>query len=181
MNRLLSTLDYQSVDCWISLGFAGGLAPDLKTGDILEGSTVRTPQGDIRASATGSREEKASSPLLYCAECVISTPREKRELYVKTGASAVDLESAAVAEHAGNRCEPFAWIRVISDAADEVVPPVLSQSIGEDGFPSTRAAVRVLAKQPWHLPLLLRHARRSHRCGMLLAVSATRWLERFEA
>lgn len=180
MSRLLSALNRQPVDLWISVGFAGGLDPHLRTGDLLEGTAVRTAEGDLGSFSKEGRLEKASSSILYCSNRIISTPLEKRELYEQAGAAAVDMESAEVAKHARSRGEPFTWIRVISDTAEEGIPPVLPQCIGANGFPSARAALRVLIKHPLSLPLLLRHARRSRRCGRLLADRALPWLERFE-
>lgn len=179
MSRLLSALGDQPVDYWISLGYAGGLDPVLKAGDILEGTTVRTRRGDILAYGQGEKVLAAGSPILVCAEEVILTPQEKWELHERTGGMAVDMESAAVAAHASSRQEPFVWIRVISDAVTETVPPVLLQCVDSEGFPSVRAAIRGLVRNPFGMPVLVRHAWRSRRYGQRLAERAMRWLERF--
>jgi adenosylhomocysteine nucleosidase len=52
----------------------------------------------------------------------IETPADKAATFRNTGAAAVDMESAAVAEIAANHKLPFIAVRVIVDTAADVLP-----------------------------------------------------------
>lgn len=115
----LSTRNPRAV---ISTGFCGALAHFLKRGDILIAS-------EIHDFATGKRYPAAQP---YCPpgpavasilslDRVAVTVRQKREL-AALGASAVEMESGAVAPAALDRNIPFYCIRVVSDSASDTLP-----------------------------------------------------------
>jgi nucleoside phosphorylase len=57
----------------------------------------------------------------------------KRALRAETGALAVDMESHVAARVAARRGLPFAVVRVISDSADEALPPAAQIGMKPDG------------------------------------------------
>jgi adenosylhomocysteine nucleosidase len=113
----------------ISAGFAGGLHPELRPGDIFMADRLMDSAGralavDFKISPSGL----ASSPGLHVgrlltADRVIADPEEKRRLCHETGAAAVDMETFAVAEVCREQRIRFLSIRVISDAAEDALPP----------------------------------------------------------
>jgi len=124
------------VDGLISTGFCGALDPNLRVGDIF------------RSQESGR---------LLCADRVAVTAREKRELREKTGAAAVDMESAAVAKKAAEWGVPFQAIRVVSDTAHEDMPLDFNLYRDREGrFSRTRIGLAAMARPFTRVPALLR-------------------------
>ena len=106
----------------VSWGVAGGLDPDLEPG------TVVLPDAVVHADGSSSPVDEAwrdrllervsgrvviSTLSLYHASSVITSPDEKRAVYERVGAGAVDMESAAVAAVATETGIPFVVVRVV--------------------------------------------------------------------
>ena len=86
----------------ISFGVAGGLAPQLRPGTCVVGSAVISGEKRMPISAEWSQKLLQTIPdaipgVLLGVPVPIAHPDEKRELYMKTGAIAVDMESHIVA------------------------------------------------------------------------------------
>ena len=111
-SRLVSeTLrERRQVDGIVSTGFCGALDPALEVGDIVVSG------GEVRSARRFVRGE------ILTADRVAVTAEEKRTLRERTGASAVEMESAAVAAKAREWGVPFRCIKVVSDAAREDMP-----------------------------------------------------------
>ncbi len=170
MQNRLDSIQIDSASCWVSVGFAGALKNEYAVGDCLEGNAVCLPSGEtLDADPPSFLHESALSRRLVCVDEIVASDTEKRELFDRTQADAVDMESAAVAEHARSRAEPFAWIRVISDSLTDDMPRELAGCIGEDGFPSPFSALRVLAFKPALWPTVIRLGLQSHRLSTYLA------------
>jgi adenosylhomocysteine nucleosidase len=99
----------------LTCGFAGGLNPDLKLGDII----FETSDENLRAKllAYGAKPAK-----FFCADRIATTVAEKKKLHAETGADAVEMESAAIHAVCRERGIPCATVRVISDTANEGLP-----------------------------------------------------------
>src|SRR5580658_5541681 len=86
----------------LSFGLAGGLDPNLHPGDVivpvavLEGGRRYFTDEDLCRALGG-----ATVSLLFAADAVVADAQAQRLLSTRTGASAVDLESGAVARVAG--------------------------------------------------------------------------------
>ena len=103
-------------DLVLTCGFAGGLNPHLKIGDVV----FEIPQPstfNLQLSTYG-----ATSAKFFCADRIATTVTEKKKLRAETGADAVEMESAAIHAVCRERGIPCATIRVISDTADEDLP-----------------------------------------------------------
>jgi adenosylhomocysteine nucleosidase len=104
----------------LTCGFAGGLNPDLKLGEVVfeaaEPSTFNL-QLSTRLLAAGARSAK-----FFCADRIATTVAEKKALRAETGADVVEMESAAIQAVCAERGIPCATVRVISDPADEDLP-----------------------------------------------------------
>ena len=97
-------------------GFAGGLNPELRTGDVV----FDAPEApDCRAAllAAGARPAK-----FFCADRIAITVAEKARLRAETGADAVEMESAAIHAVCRERGIECVTVRAISDPADEDLP-----------------------------------------------------------
>ena len=170
MEHLMNGLPPEPVFCWVSVGFAGALVPELKVGDHLSGSVVMRSNGEMilpcRADDFEFRDENR---ILLCNEDIVVKPGEKQTLHTRTGAVAVDLESAAVAQHARDRNEAFMWLRVISDSLEETLPRPLTRCFDAHGFPSVSAALRQLLLHPTLLSTALRLKKRTEFLSASLA------------
>lgn len=121
------------VDGIISTGFCGALDESLKVGDIVTGRAILS------------------------MDRVAVTAEEKRALREKTGAAAVEMESAAVAAKAEQWGVEFRCIRVVSDAATEDLPLDFNLYRDADGrFSRVRIALAALARPFSRIPALLR-------------------------
>lgn len=118
----------------LTCGFAGGLNPDLKIGDVVfeipeatltpalshpmgEGGR-RTGEGLFaRLVAAGAKPAK-----FHCADRIATTVAEKKTLREQTGADVVEMESAAIHAVCAEKQIPCVTVRVISDTAGEDLP-----------------------------------------------------------
>ena len=111
----------------VACGFAGALLPTLKVGDVLLASEIVEPDEDDLHWRTAVPAELGDLPVgrLVTATQLVGRPSGKRSLARQSGAVAVDMESAAIAEACQARRVPCAVVRVISDTADTTLSPRL--------------------------------------------------------
>lgn len=106
----------------VSFGLAGGLDPALAPGDLVVPDVILSMDGhwptDPRLAAALGRIGGA----IFSAGAILPTATVKKATYEKTGAAAVDLESAAVAEAASRHAAPFAALRAVCDPASRSLP-----------------------------------------------------------
>jgi len=155
----------------LSVGFAGALDATLKVTNVLE------PRVVINA-ADGARIETGAGEgtLVSCA--AVASKDQKKRLAGAYKAAAVDMEAAAVAQGTQTRGVEFAALKVISDAADFVMPPT-ERFVASDGqFRSGRFALHV-AVRPWLWRRTLVLARNSARASHTLCTAISRCLDRF--
>jgi nucleoside phosphorylase len=115
----------------MTFGMAGGLDPALKPGSVVIPREVISPDGTRYAACRAWREQVAaavsalravSEGNLLTSTQAIETPADKAAAFHTTGAAAVDMESAAVAEIAAKHNLPFIAVRVIVDTAADMLP-----------------------------------------------------------
>ncbi len=116
----------------ISTGFAGGLAQDVARLHIVVGNSVVNEAGerlaiDLKLDPTGRRGLHVGR--ILTVDRIVRTPAEKQALAAKHDALAVDMESFAVAEVCRRERTRFMAVRVISDAADDELPPDVERLI----------------------------------------------------
>jgi hypothetical protein len=110
-------------------------------------------------AALGARFEIDESAL-YSSAQVVMRPQARQELAERTGAAAVDMESAAVAQAADAAGLPCIVIRVIADGPRDTLPEGIEALLTQDGRTRHRGLLPLLLA-PWRIPALLVLARRS--------------------
>ena len=158
------------------IGLAGGLSPQLRCGDIVIANEVVDDSGERialdatwRAAATkrlGSARSWCEGPLLS-ANTIVSAEASKYCLFQRTGAIAVDMETAALARAAGAYRLRMLALRVVGDEQAVSLPPVLPQLVDRFGSLRPGRAFSQLARRPglmtelWRLARVIREAERS--------------------
>jgi adenosylhomocysteine nucleosidase len=130
----------------IAAGFCGALVPTLHVGDIV------------------------TSPRIFTATHLISTPQEKQRLAALHGADAVDMESAAIAAVCEERGVAFQAVRAVSDTVDTALSPELVRLLS-GGNVSPWKATAALLKKPSLLGEFLRLARDTKLASRTLAAA----------
>ncbi len=104
------------------VGVAGGLDPELRVGQLVVATEVRTVDGSIVRPLPGAEriaEELRQKGIDVRTGPIVSSPRlvrgGKRAALASSGAIAVDMESAWLADQLPDR--PLAVVRSISDTA----------------------------------------------------------------
>lgn len=143
----------------ISAGFAGGLTPDTRVGDLVIGRNYTDPLLLDRLSGLAGWRLGD----LYTAEAIVEAGSEKLRLGASTGAIVADLETAHLAGICLRRGIPLVSVRCISDAATDDMPvpaDVLMNPL--TGRPEPLALFRHLVSKPACVPAfstLLRNAK----------------------
>jgi adenosylhomocysteine nucleosidase len=145
-SRLAGTL--APPDLVLTCGFAGGLNPDLKLGDVI----FETSDETLRAKLLGA----GAKPLkIFCADRIATTVAEKKKLRAATGTDAVEMESAAIHAVCRERGIPCATVRVISDTASEDLPLDFNALTKPDKNLDFRKLFFAIAKSPGKIGALM--------------------------
>jgi len=120
LNTLLSGPKPQLLIC---AGFAGGLDPKLRTGDLVLAENLSSPEVVERVRAAVAAD---ATPCIYGSMISRVLPVEssddKAALFRETGALAVDMESESVAKACWEAGVPLLVVRTISDPAGDSLP-----------------------------------------------------------
>jgi adenosylhomocysteine nucleosidase len=152
--RLVSSLAPPSLV--LACGFAGGLNPDLKLGEVvfeLGGSEIGNRQSAIgnHLLAAGAKPAR-----FFCADRIATTTAEKKKLRDETGADAVEMESAAIYAVCREHRIPCATVRVISDTASEDLPLDFNQLSKPDQSLDYGRLFLTIAKSPGKIGALMK-------------------------
>lgn len=152
----------------LSWGIAGSLAPQLRAGALVLPITIVSTRQQVFAADTewhsrvvqGLRESLTVTvePLVESLE-IVANVSDKRAMYAQSGASAVDMESAAIAEVAQQAGVPFLAIRAIVDDAERAIPQAALSAIDPNGRLRAMRFAKSLTGNPKQLPELITLAR----------------------
>ena len=147
----------------LSCGIAGALAPSLRPGDVVIDGNV------LLVERLGQALPHAHRGGIVGSDAIAASAAEKRILHERTGAIAVDMESHVAARVALRKGVPFAALRVISDCADDDLPPAALVGMRPDGGMALGAVLASLARNPRQLPALIRTGRQADQAFRSLA------------
>ncbi|MBI4610505.1 MAG: hypothetical protein HY726_16020 [Candidatus Rokubacteria bacterium] len=157
----------------IAAGSCGALAPGLAVGDLVLPESVLGPAGErlnvtpgLHAAAVRLAAGAWTGLLLSSSE-VIATPEAKAERWRATGASAVDMESAAILAWASRHGSASVVVRAVSDTALQLLPGELVGLVTRAGSLRHGRALVVALTYPRAVP----HALVLHR-GTRMALKA---------
>lgn len=152
----------------VSWGLAGGLDPELQAGTICLPSMVVSRDGasfatdlhwrEILTAAISQRLIVVSGKLLTSA-VALEDVAAKAAAFGETGAVAVDMESAGVAEIAASNDLAFVAVRAIVDTAGDTLPRAVIAA-GTEGPVRLARLILGIASSPREIAPLLRLATR---------------------
>ncbi|HMK76517.1 MAG TPA: purine phosphorylase [Thermodesulfobacteriota bacterium] len=151
----------------LSWGCAGALVPTLSPGSLFLPSSVigadqcsyspdPTWHGCLLNRLKGCVDLHQGS--LAESGTVLRSSAEKRVLFERTGAMAVDMESGAVARVAQEADAPFVAIRAIADSADMAIPQSSVGATDEFGELNLLRLLKELIRRPFELFAMIRLA-----------------------
>ena len=152
------------VSALLSWGSAGGLDPVLTPGTLLlpknvlnsEGRRFEvTPAWRAKLHELMSRQFEIHTGSLVQSLHPLTTAQQKQTLFARTGAVAVDTESAAIAEVAASRGLPFVAVRAVVDPATRDLPLSALAAVDSSGRLLVKHLVRGLLRRPGDLPGIL--------------------------
>lgn len=139
----------------LTCGFAGGLVPELKIGDVVfeipsQGSDDAYAEVRAKLVEGGARPAK-----IVCVDRIATTAGEKKKLREETGGDAAEMESAAVQAVCRGRGIRCVTVRVISDAANDDLPLDFNKFLNEDKSVDMSKLMMAVAKAPWKMGALM--------------------------
>ena len=154
----------EGADLLLSWGSAGGLDPELETGQLILPSKLVTDSGEespvseqIDTQFTNLMAKNTQIILdssLVSVEAALKTIEEKRVLFNISGAAAVDMESESIASVARDKGVACAVVRVVLDDADRCLPKFVDRAVDEFGSVKVAPLIRSLLRYPKDLLLL---------------------------
>lgn len=156
----------------VSIGFCGALEAGLATGSIVLPVEITT--GDNETFATDAAWVAAlSKPLgnlrvvtgraMYATSEIVESADAKSAICTRTGACAVDMESAGIAQAATRFNLPFIAVRIVLDEVSDMLPPATRNAVKPDGNLDIKGLLRGLSASPRDLPSLIRLGHKSSR------------------
>jgi 4-hydroxy-3-methylbut-2-enyl diphosphate reductase len=138
----------------VSLGLAGALVDGLEPGDLLVAREIVSDEGTRLWAGEPLSVPGARAGVVCAATCVVDDPEKRRGLAARTGADAVDMESAALA--ASGRL--VGSVKAISDTPAHPVG-----RLARAATPAGEVAWAVVARAFVAEPLVALHAARGAR------------------
>jgi hypothetical protein len=166
----MAELSSSRLEAVVSVGLCGGLISDLKVGDIVEATEILDPGlgGRFPCQSVQHDGNVLRGPLAS-VDRVAVTQTAKREL-ATTGAIAVDMEAAGVAQHTLAAGLPCCCIKAVSDVANEDFVIDFNKHRTTHGRLSRGKIVLYAVMHPGVIPKLLTIKRQSERAASALGV-----------
>jgi nucleoside phosphorylase len=154
----------------LTCGFAGGLRPGLGTGAVLYETKDETLR--LALEAAGARTGR----FLFSSQ-VATTAKQKRDLWEKTKADAVEMESEAIRLICDENGVRNGTVRVVLDTAEEDLPLDFNALMTPDQNLSYGKLAGLLMRSPGKIPALLRLQKQSQAAAEKLSNVLTHLLK----
>ncbi len=152
----------------LSAGFSGAVVPGLGVGDLVLASEVCDANGAAWPATWPTGDSPHRRGRLLTVPHILGAPAEKRRLGERSGAVAVDMETAVVARLCTAAGVPFGCLRVISDDVDTPLSEALLDVLRDGRVRPARLAAAVL-RRPSLMAELLRLAAHTRKAAKRLA------------
>ena len=106
---------------------------------------------------------------IFSGDAIVATAAAKRALHQRTGAAAIDLESAAVAETAARHAIPFAVLRAVCDPAGCSLPHAALVALDSRGRIGGWRVAKAALSHPAEIPALIALASDAARARVALS------------
>jgi adenosylhomocysteine nucleosidase len=130
----------------VSAGFSGALTSGYNVGDLIVAEDVCDSDGVCRSVTWPVASVSYSRGRLLTIRNIVGSPKEKRRLGEQSGAVAVDMETAVVADLCAAAGVPFGCLRAISDNADTYLSENLLALLQGGGVRPVRLLAAVLRR-----------------------------------
>lgn len=166
----------------MAAGFAGGLSHELAPGEALVASAVILVEGEshrrwpVRLNLDGHRTGVLASP-----DQVVRFSHQKRDLALRHGAHAVDMESGQVVREAEEAGVPWLVVRSVTDGVTEDLPMDFAPFTTRRGLPHKPRILLHALVRPRTLWGLVRLGRRTARAAHALGRAVEQVLSRMES
>ena len=174
----------------ISAGFSGSLRKEIEVGGLVLADQVMTSDDGGRAvircddrlldAARGAALRSGSKVFvgpIVCARAVLVTAEAKRETGRKTGALAVDMESAGAGRVASRAGVPFLAVRAVSDPEDADFGFDPANWIAPDGSLRVLHGIGSVCRDPKSISGLIRMGASSRRAARALAMFLAQFIQ----
>jgi len=169
---IASRLQEQRFEAVLTCGFAGGLNPALRQGQVLYSADPGF------ALEPALREAGALPGRFLCSPSVLATTRAKLEAYHRTTADAVEMESEWIRTCCRKSGVPSATLRVILDEAEADLPLDFNTIMSPGQKISPTKLARALLRDPGLAGALWRFGKESRRAAESLAEVLVKALRR---
>lgn len=141
----------------VSWGYAGGLAPNLTCGTLVVADRIVCTDGSVfgtderwREALTAciSEQQAVRCASLLSSSMVLDDEESKSKHFRDSGAVAVDMESAAIAQVAWDWRVPFLAVRAVVDTSGDMLPRAIIDAIGPEGKLRWVRLCRDVARSP---------------------------------
>jgi adenosylhomocysteine nucleosidase len=175
----------------VSFGFAGGLDPQLPRGTLVIGNALVPENASLALSVA---DPALSAEFLAAAEAegvpvqrgaivttqhLVADTASKFALRAKSGACAVDMETAGIVEVAREAGLPWVAVRAIVDGAEDPLPPACLTVLRDDGCVAFGPLLRTICQSPHLLRYFLRLAGDTATARRHLSRAFERWTYSF--
>ncbi|MCH7736236.1 MAG: hypothetical protein IH872_02430 [Chloroflexi bacterium] len=168
-----------NVDGVLVIGVAGGVDPELETGDLLLADRYALQDGAVKGAGQAIKPDAVmlqsaqqaaldlSVPIFnggsLTVDHLVAGPQEREELRARYQTSSVNMEDYRAAEAAQNAGVPFLSVRVVLDTASQRLPGYLP------GLAKSRYKVLTnVLLMPWRIPTVLRLKSQLQLCQAVL-------------
>jgi len=148
----------QNVTALVSWGTAGALTEKLHAGDLLLADGVVSDDANNYSFDTEWNKRianelcetslKIHNGMIAHTQQVLATVEDKKSLYLKNNALAVDMESIAIAQLANGANLPCVSVRAIVDEVSQSIPEAILKNTDKFGRPALVALFSSLIRKP---------------------------------